>query len=143
MYRSMARNMALFRGYWYTVPKSRLMYGSLRIAVAELLPFRDRWPEFWRSWFPRARHNEEEILLASCLRQTTTPLLIYLGLSCHSLHSWKCNSGARRYPIANGKYPRASVIRQTEAKSRCRWRLIEVALLQLQRRQGQVRHERC
>ena len=33
----------------YTIFESRLVYDSLRIIVAELLPFKDWWPEFRRS----------------------------------------------------------------------------------------------
>lgn len=49
--------------------ESRLVYSSSRIAVAELLPFRDRQSEFCRSRFAEAYCNEEEILLAFRLMQ--------------------------------------------------------------------------
>ena len=144
IYCNSCQNGSIPRNSGIIVCEPRLMNGSSRIAVAELLPFRDWRPESWRSRFPRACRNEVEILLAFVQDRQSTP--IDLGLCCQSIHPIACGgvyAGARRYPVSSWKYPRASVIGWTKAKSGCRSGLLQVAVLQLQRRQGQVRHQRC
>ena len=122
---------SMFKFFDTFIYESRLMHGRLRIAVAELsLQKREKQPESWKLRFPRA----------CCIEEI---LLVFVWSRCSARNYCRIKFRSKRFSISARLHPSNSgaVDGQKQLSGR-RWSVLERPLLQLERRQGQVQHER-